>query len=129
LILPQSLEVIGDSCFGDCTELTEIIFEDGSQLREIGTWAFSESGLLRVLVPRATRVLKKGCFSGCGSLTAAEFESQSCLETVEEQAFSGCHALARVSLPNGLRLATRADRSENAARASGKPTTRFCQIF
>jgi hypothetical protein len=113
---PESLEIIGDCCFNDCTALTEIVFEGESRLREIGMWAFSASGLLTAVVPRATRVLKKWCFAGCGLLTKIEFEGGSCLEAVEEQSFAGCRALERVVLPNDLRLATRADRTENAAR-------------
>jgi hypothetical protein len=42
IVIPASVEVLGEECFLGCTLLQSITFEQGSRLREVGRSAFSE---------------------------------------------------------------------------------------
>jgi hypothetical protein len=41
IIIPASVEVLGDECFCKCIRLQSVTFEPGSRLREVGRKAFS----------------------------------------------------------------------------------------
>jgi hypothetical protein len=45
IVIPASVEVIGNRAFSQCTCLVSLTFETGSVLREIGKYAFAETGL------------------------------------------------------------------------------------
>jgi hypothetical protein len=36
VIIPRSVEIVGESCFIGCPNVKEIVFEEGSALKEIG---------------------------------------------------------------------------------------------
>jgi hypothetical protein len=40
IIVPSSVEVLGEKCFSDCGSLSSVIFESGSRSREIRQEAF-----------------------------------------------------------------------------------------
>jgi putative transposon-encoded protein len=52
IVIPKSVEVIGSSCFVNCHSLSEVIFENDSNLKRIDEDAFSIS------IPRSSDVLK-----------------------------------------------------------------------
>ena len=57
---PPSVRAIEDCAFGDCSELTTAILNDG--LEVIGDWAFAQSGLVRIDIPSSIRVIKNYAF-------------------------------------------------------------------
>jgi hypothetical protein len=53
MIVPASVEVLGENCFYECRSLCSVTFESGSRLREVGEDAF-----LGALVPPTLPVKK-----------------------------------------------------------------------
>lgn len=78
LILPDSLESIGDAAFRSCKYLED--FKIPSNLKSLG----------------------KQCFADCGELTVIELPEG--FETLNSSAFSNCHALKKVSFPSSIKL-------------------------
>jgi hypothetical protein len=89
IILPASVEVLGDGCFCWCRLLSCVIFESRSRLSRIGKEAFRETGLIEIILPASIEVLGERCFSLCKSLSSVTFESGSRLRKVGQDAFVG----------------------------------------
>jgi hypothetical protein len=87
LLLPASLEVIGEAAFAGCCALADVRFAPPSALREIGARAFAESGIQAIDVPGPLRALGNSAFSGCRSLRLVAFAGNAVLQTVGEYAF------------------------------------------
>jgi hypothetical protein len=51
IILPSSVEFLGEQCFCECRSLSSVIFESGSRLSRIESHAFSQTGLVEITVP------------------------------------------------------------------------------
>jgi hypothetical protein len=77
IILPASIEVLGEKCFSECRSLSSITFESGSRLSRIGKMAFLKTGLVEMIHPASIEVLGANCFSECSSLISVTFESGS----------------------------------------------------
>lgn len=94
--LPDSVSLIDQGAFMNCTSLEKVTFGSGSTLTSIGgsafkatsslstillpetlgqidREAFAYSGLVRVKIPQAVTVLDKGVFLGCSELQEAVF--------------------------------------------------------
>jgi hypothetical protein len=69
IILPASVEILGDECFSLCGSLYSVTFESGSRLSRIEGRAFSETGFIEIIIPSSVEVLDEECFSWCGSLS------------------------------------------------------------
>jgi hypothetical protein len=89
IIVPSSVEVLGEKCFLYCESLSLVIFESGSRLSRIEKLAFSETGLVEIIIPSSVEVLGESCFHKCGSLSSVKFQSGSRLREVGRDAFSG----------------------------------------
>jgi dextranase len=63
IVLPSSVEVLGEWCFSGCPSLTSITFESGSKLQRIEESAFKGSGLLSIEIPSSVEVLGEGALS------------------------------------------------------------------
>ena len=69
-VIPDSVEVIGQNTFHNCSDLAEVVLSAGSRLREIGNNAFSGcSALERFYLPAGTKTLGTGAFNNCGGLS------------------------------------------------------------
>jgi hypothetical protein len=88
VIIPSSVVVLGKSCFAWCKSLESVIFESGSRLERIESYAFASSGLKSIVIPSSVTVLGKSSFSWCESLDSVILENGSRLERIEEDAFS-----------------------------------------
>jgi hypothetical protein len=92
LILPASVEVLGDGCFSECKSLSSIIFESGSKLSRIEKWAFCQTGLIEIILPVSVEVLSEACFADA-SQNAAPFpllsfnQCRNCHESKGEHSF------------------------------------------
>lgn len=87
--IPASVETIESTAFKNCTALTTVTFEKGSQLKTIQGGASS---------------LYYGAFFGCTSLTSIEIPAS--VETIGSTAFRGCTALTTVTFEKGSQLKT-----------------------
>ena len=73
--IPQSVINIGESCFRRCDTLTDITFEPNSQLKTIGSFAFSSSGITSIKIPSSVERIGCDCFNNCRNLKEIIFES------------------------------------------------------
>ena len=88
--IPASVETIGVAAFKNCTALTTVTFEKGSQLKTIEGGAKDSNYY--------------GAFCGCTSLTSIEIPAS--VETIGSTAFRGCTALTTVTFEKGSQLKT-----------------------
>jgi hypothetical protein len=54
ITIPASVETIGENAFSNCTSLTSVIFEEGSQLKSIGKGAFFSTEIESIVIPAAS---------------------------------------------------------------------------
>jgi hypothetical protein len=127
--IANNVEKIGENCFCKCKSLSEVIFESGSKLKEIGKWAFCESDKelvfpgfidvarkryivkeisgfgkwngIRVTIANSVEKLGEQCFFQCESLSEVIFESESKLKEIGNWAF--CYSgLESIRIPNNI---------------------------
>ena len=123
--VPKSVKIIGRGAFRECKCLSEVIFAEDSQLKEIcenafhecvnlrsislpegleavGISSFKYSGLTEIAIPRTTRVIDCSAFSQCENIHTVTFQEGSQLKKIGYNAFCGCKQLKNISLPTGL---------------------------
>jgi hypothetical protein len=96
--VPRSVEVLCSGCFGDCSGVLSVLFEEGSKLRRIESSAFCHSSLTSIVIPRGVEVICSQCFANCESLATVAFEIDCGLERIESRAFAGTN-LSSIRLP------------------------------
>lgn len=82
VIIPNTVRELGETAFGYCRQLREVVFEPGSQLETIGVGCFDSCGLEEVTVPRSVRNIGSSAFINCQSLRSFTFEEGSQLAHV-----------------------------------------------
>ena len=71
--LPGTLEIIGEKDFEGCSALEEIVIP--ASVEEVESYAFSYSGIKKLVVKRGVKVLGFNAFNGCKSLVEAYIPS------------------------------------------------------
>ena len=131
--IPASVTTIEASAFYDCSSLTTVTFEKGSQLKTISYDAFSDCPITSIEIPASVTTIGTSAFANCSSLATVTFEKGSQLrtiaggyysgtfygctaltsieipasvETIEAAAFKGCSSLATVTFEQGSQLKT-----------------------
>ncbi|HKL94729.1 MAG TPA: leucine-rich repeat protein, partial [Clostridia bacterium] len=103
VVLPQSLEIIGQYAFDGCSLLSEIIFP--ANLKFIDVAAFQSAGLTTVNIPAGIEVISNYTFNSCEKLVAVNFAGTN-IKTIGHSAFNYCELLVNINsnntLPNGL---------------------------
>ena len=103
LLIPNSIEIIGNDAFRQNEKLRSIEFEAGSTLRTIKTDAFRDSALLTsVRIPASVETFGNCVFEKCYSLESVEFEYGSALRALPTYTFRDCTSLREVRLPESL---------------------------
>jgi hypothetical protein len=98
LVIPAYVEVIGRRAFA-LSLCTEIRFENGTMLREIGEGAFFKLEELKsVSVPSSVETIGDGSFEDSSQLKTITFDDSSRLKRIGEHAFSNC-ALTSIIIP------------------------------
>ena len=96
IVLPESLEIIGEYAFADCTALLRV--ECTSGVRQIGAYAFENcTALVRVPLTDGLKQLGRGAFRGCTSLTQVSLPDS--VTRLEAEVFADCTALREVTIP------------------------------
>ena len=90
VVISANVTTIENIAFWDCSKLTTVTFEKGSQLKTIGG-GYSSS-------------YYHGAFSDCSSLTSIEIRAS--VETIEAAAFKRCSKLTTVTFEKGSQLKT-----------------------
>jgi hypothetical protein len=57
MIVPASVEFLGERCFYLCRSLSSVLFESGSKLSRIKSAAFRETGLIEMIIPASVDLL------------------------------------------------------------------------
>ena len=95
---PQ-ISSVGQSCFKDCSELSEVTFHNSET--EIGSEAFSGcSSLISIILPSAIISIEPSTFKNCSSLITADIPDS--VESIGNSAFEGCESLKEITYPESL---------------------------
>ncbi len=99
--IPASVKKIGNYSMANIVNLSAVYFEEGSQLEEIGTFAFNScSALSKCMLPDTVKQIGNGAFQECVSLTS--FSMPASLEILGSSAFRGCNQIASYVIPVGV---------------------------
>jgi hypothetical protein len=105
VLIPASIEILGNCCFSNCTLLTEIIFEPGSKLNEMAVMLFIKCySLQSICIPANVETIHGYCFANCTSLANVSFAPGSKLTRIEEDAFIFCCSLRSLVIPATLEI-------------------------
>lgn len=102
VVIPKSVEVIGDGAFDVNEALTSVTFEAGSRLREIHSYAFSRTGIETITLPASIEHIGYWAFSYCHQLTAVYFEGDVNMHTMEKGVFAYSENLLDFTFPSGV---------------------------
>ena len=101
LVIPPSVEYIGDYAFDRCKKLVSVELPDS--VNTIGDGAFKGcERLYSIELPANLEYLGHSAFANCTELSGLSFRGNQ-LEMLQYQAFYGCGGLNSVTLPDGLR--------------------------
>lgn len=96
IVIPESVTEMGEGAFGNCSQLSEVLFE-GDGLISVGTHCFrSDSSLSVIRIPSSVQSLGAYAFAYCNKLKNIYFmgEAPEFGETIEgtfyDNVFSGC---------------------------------------
>ncbi|MBR1921761.1 MAG: leucine-rich repeat domain-containing protein, partial [Kiritimatiellae bacterium] len=100
LVELSGVAALGEDCFGNFPNLTNVVFRD-DMLRDIGRSAFSSaSNLLSIDIPASVTNIGSSAFWSCESLTNAVIGGG--VRTVGSDAFSYCRALLGIEMPSSV---------------------------
>lgn len=100
IILPDTVETIGESAFSRCLALTAIRLP--AALREIGEYAFGScENLKTVTFGKKLETIGDSAFWGCHALTELDFPDS--LQVIGENAFESCWSLKNVDMPYSMK--------------------------
>lgn len=112
VVIPASVQKLGNRAFSKCTQLVDVLFEDNvstaaidSQAEntslKIGAFAFENCvSLASVEIPDNATELGAGAFTGCSAMETVTIPDS--VETIEDTAFFGCSSLEAVEIPEGV---------------------------
>lgn len=121
--IPACVATIGNAAFYKCTNLSEVVFAEGSKLTNIpedafyktalssinlpdditsiGDYAFYETALEKIKIPAAVTTLGTYAFSDCKNLSEVVFTEGSKLANIPDYTFYGT-ALRSINLPDAI---------------------------
>ena len=92
VILPGTVDSVGESSFAGCKSLKEVVFSEG--VRIIWRWAFRGCHKLKkIQLPSSMENVCSSAFSYCKGLKEAIVPSNT---WIEDHVFDGCDALKKV---------------------------------
>jgi hypothetical protein len=101
IIIPKSVRSIGECVFGRSLSsdrnLSEILFEEGSLLEEIGPGAFASSDIKSITIPPKVKTIPDGCFSECKKLEEVTILPDSEFTEFGYNAFYRCSNLHKIT--------------------------------
>ena len=100
LVIPDSVETIGQRAFSDCKRLIKINFGENSNLKNIGTSAFNGSSLVVVNLPNSVENIGTAAFMNCQQLVVMNVGEG--VQTIGNWAFSDCYSLEALALSDSL---------------------------
>ena len=99
IVIPNSVETIGNSAFENCSNLTNVVI--GSGVTAIGDWAFYNCYRLSgVVIPDSVNTIGNFAFRNCNSLSSVVIGNS--VSTIGEYAFDFCSSLTSVVIPDSV---------------------------
>lgn len=107
IVIPSSVQSIGNYAFSGCTSLQSVSFNAGSELKTIGRYAFNEcTSLKSIMLPEKLTDIQYSAFYKCESITSVTFGfsdgtlvyGASSLESIGSYAFA-CTGLRSFQIP------------------------------
>ncbi|MBO5363601.1 MAG: leucine-rich repeat protein [Clostridia bacterium] len=95
--LSATLEKIGAGAFYGKSLLTSVTLP--ANLKEIGDYAFSYTGIESIEIPASVEKIGEGAFSYCYSLSNVTFAENSTLSEIPEGCFNSDYALEKIAIP------------------------------
>ena len=93
ITIPKAVKSIGNYAFSGCKNLQEVVFENNTQLEEIGEGVFSGcSSLQSFTYPIPVTTVKNKMFYNCTSLTNINYTDPNVLEKIGDSAFDRCNS-------------------------------------
>lgn len=100
IVLPSTVELIGERCFDGCRELSEIELPEG--IKHIGRWAFRNASALKTIsLPVSLESVGDEVFQGCTSLEHVDYHVP---EASGRSLFQFCENIESVYLDNTVRF-------------------------
>ncbi|MBQ8522217.1 MAG: leucine-rich repeat protein, partial [Clostridia bacterium] len=100
VILPGTLESIGNHAFYGCTGLVSINLSECNSLTSIGENAFVKCAITNIIIPDNVTSIGSGAFSSCSSLTSIKLPRG--LTTISSRLFNMCGHLSSINIPEGV---------------------------
>ena len=95
------VEVLPSYIFLNGNSITDVVFEENSNLIEIGAYSFAECiNLTSVAIPTNVISIGDGAFRYCMNLSSATIPNS--VSNIGEEAFYECNNLKSVAIPNGV---------------------------
>lgn len=99
VIVPESVNSIGNSVFSGCKNLTDITLGNG--IASIGEGSFQNCGkLVSVSIPQSVTYIGANAFAYCASLKSINIPEG--VTSIENNTFASCSNLSSVMLPTSL---------------------------
>lgn len=108
------LNSIGNGAFMNSGLSDKLDLSKATNLYEIGSYAFSGTGLTEVVLPSSLTLLDAGVFQDCTKLSTVNLDKTQ-VKIIKPSTFQGCIGLENVSFPNKL-LAIGEDAFNNAKK-------------
>ena len=94
ITLPSTLVTIEACAFAGCEVLTNVTFEQGSQLKTIKSSAFCDCpSLTSIEIPASLEIIEIDAFNGCEALELVNMSACTQVKKIEEYVFSNCSNL------------------------------------
>jgi len=99
IILPRSIKTIEDSAFAE-SDLSQIKFDEHSELTNIGKKAFYGTNLETIKMPNSVKYVGDSAFQGCEDLETVNMSNS--LKTINKDCFEGCSEIISIELTSNI---------------------------
>ena len=111
IFFPASLETIGAGAFYDCDNLSQVLFDNKSQLKSINgashdavsCGAFEGCKITSINIPSSVEFIGEYSFYNCTALSSLIFEADSSLEIIGKNAFRNT-SIKTLSIPSKVEI-------------------------
>ena len=97
--LPEDINMLGDSCFKDCGDLSKITLP--TSITSIGENCFANCyNLSEINIPTSITYISNYCFERCSNLS--EITLPTSIEYIGDSCFDDCSSLSKITLPTSI---------------------------
>ena len=90
-VIPSTVTTIGKNAFQGCTGLTDLTFQEASQIKTINEGAFSNCGITSINIPESVERIEREAFRDCSVITKVSLSKN--VSYVSPEAFKYCSNL------------------------------------